>query len=125
MFPLFSHGRKTVFVHETICTMIRLLFGGKISLASTSCYEALFTVRKSWVSLPDYGLMVHFRGSWPGRLFWLVLTSFTSQKLGGYRSRKFLDLRDRTKPCASLRGFSTDSGTYGSHSQGHSVKPWS
>ncbi len=29
----------------------------------------------------------------------------------------------KTKPCASLRGFTTDSGTYGSHSQGHSVGP--
>ena len=26
-----------------------------------------------------------------------------------------------TKPCASLRGFSADSGMYGSHSQGPSV----
>ena len=29
----------------------------------------------------------------------------------------------KTKPCASLRGFTTYSGTYGSHSQGHSVGP--
>ncbi len=29
----------------------------------------------------------------------------------------------KTKPCASLRGLSTDLGTYGSHSQGHSVGP--
>ncbi len=29
----------------------------------------------------------------------------------------------KTKPCVSLRGFTTDSGTYGSHSQGHSVGP--
>ncbi len=29
----------------------------------------------------------------------------------------------KTKPCASLRGFTTDSGTYGSQSQRHSVGP--
>ena len=29
----------------------------------------------------------------------------------------------KTKPCVSLRGFSKDSGTYGSHSKGHCVRP--
>ncbi len=55
------------------------------------CLFTLFparTVQNSCKSLPGYGLMVHFRGSWAGRLFWLVLSSLSSLESGQDTSTK-------------------------------------